>query len=183
MQKKTISGILLLAVSLFPLNADIIYDFSKNNLEGWYVVDDGVMGGRSRGRFEIEDNDTGLFSGTISLKNYGGFSSIRYYTKNIKVKKNKYITIIVNGDNKYYQLRIKASRNDRYVYTSKFFAKNGWQEIRIPLSSMEPSFRGRKLYKKNFDKKYITELGFLIGNKVPEDFELRIRSIFLEESN
>ena len=91
--------------------------------------------------------------------------------------------MIVNGDNKYYQLRIKASRNDRYVYTSKFFAKNGWQEVRISLSSMEPSFRGRKLYKKNFDKKYITELGFLIGNKVPEDFELRIRSIFLEESN
>ena len=30
-------------------------------------------------------------------------------------------------------------------------------------------------------KKYISEIGFLIGNKVREDFELKIRSIMLEE--
>ena len=35
--------------------------------------------------------------------------------------------MVVKGDNKYYQLRIKSSRNERYVYTYKFFAKNGWQ--------------------------------------------------------
>ncbi len=33
----------------------------------------------------------------------------------------------------------------------------------------------------NFDKKYISEIGFLIGNKVRENFELKIRSIILEE--
>ncbi|MDA9946617.1 CIA30 family protein [Candidatus Marinimicrobia bacterium] len=182
MQKKIILGILSLVLSMIAevLKAEIVHDFSKSNLEGWYVIDDGVMGGRSRGQLEIENDDIGLFSGRISLQNYGGFSSIRYYTDNIKVKKYKYITMIINGDNKYYQLRIKGSRNDRYVYTSKFFAKNGWQQIRIPLAGMEPYFRGRKLNKKNFDKKYITELGFLIGNKVPENFELRIRSILLE---
>ena len=38
-----------------------------------------------------------------------------------------------------------------------------------------------KINMKNFNKKYITEIGFLIGNKVRENFELRIRSIFLEE--
>ena len=179
---KIISFSLLIASLFTIMKADVIYDFSKNdNLDGWYVVDDGVMGGRSKGKLQIENNDTGLFSGKISLENYGGFSSIRYYTKNIKVKKNKYITMVVKGDNKYYQLRIKSSRNERYVYTYKFFAKNGWQEVRIPLASMEPSFRGRKINMKNFNKKYITEIGFLIGNKVRENFELRIRSIFLEE--
>ena len=128
--------IIIMVMMIFKtvLNAEVIYDFSeKNNLDGWYVVDDGVMGGRSRGKLQIENNDTGLFSGTISLDNYGGFSSIRYSAGNLKVKKNKYITMIVKGDNKYYQLRIRASRNDRYVYTKKFFAKSGWQEIRIPL--------------------------------------------------
>jgi len=179
---KVILLTLLITSFLTIMKAEIIYDFSKNdNLEGWYVVDDGVMGGKSRGRLQIENDDTGLFTGKISLENYGGFSSIRYYTKNIKVKKNKYIVMVVNGDDKYYQLRIKASRNDRYMYTSKFFAKNGWQEVKIPLANMEPSFRGRKLNKKNFNKKYITEVGLLIGNKVREDFELRVRSIMLEE--
>ena len=174
--------IMAMMISGIFLNAEVIYDFSENkNLDGWYVVDDGVMGGRSRGRLQIENNDTGLFSGKISLDNYGGFSSIRYYAGNLKVKKNKYITMIVKGDDKYYQLRIRASRNDRYVYTKKFFAKSGWQEIRIPLESMEPYFRGQRLNKNNFNKKYISEIGFLIGNKVREKFELRIRSIIFEE--
>ena len=173
--------IIVMMISNTFLNAEVIYDFSENNnLDGWYVVDDGVMGGRSRGRLQIENNDTGLFSGKISLDNYGGFSSIRYYAGNLKVQKNKYITMIVKGDDKYYQLRIRASRNDRYVYTKKFFAKSGWQEIRIPLESMEPYFRGQRLNKNNFNKKYISEIGFLIGNKVREKFELRIRSIIFE---
>ena len=38
------------------------------NLDGWYVVDDGVMGGRSKGKLKIENGDTGVFSGKISLE-------------------------------------------------------------------------------------------------------------------
>ena len=106
---------------------------------------------------------------------------IRYYIGKLNVKKNKYVTVILSGDNKYYQLRIRSSRNDRHVYTKKFFAKDGWQEIRIPLDSMEPYFRGQRLRMSNFDKKYISEIGFLVGNKVRENLELKIRSIILEE--
>jgi len=174
----------LLICSFFVsmVEARIIYDFSKmENLDGWYVVDDGVMGGRSKGKLKVENGDTGVFSGKISLENYGGFSSIRYYTGEFNVKQNKYVTVILSGDNKYYQLRIRSSRNDRHVYTKKFFAKDGWQEIRVPLDSMEPYFRGQRLRMSNFDKRYISEIGFLIGNKVRENFELKIRSIILEE--
>ena len=51
MQKKIILGILSLVLSMIAevLKAEIVHDFSKSNLEGWYVIDDGVMGGRSRG--------------------------------------------------------------------------------------------------------------------------------------
>ena len=76
---------------------------------------------------------------------------------------------------------LEDGTNSRSYYTKKFFAKSGWQEIRIPLESMEPYFRGQRLNKNNFNKKYISEIGFLIGNKVRENFELRIRSIFFEE--
>ena len=45
---KIISFSLLIASLFTIMKADVIYDFSKNdNLDGWYVVDDGVMGGRS----------------------------------------------------------------------------------------------------------------------------------------
>ena len=160
----------------------MIYDFNvDSSFRNWAIVDDGVMGGRSKGKLKIENGDTGVFSGKISLENYGGFSSIRYYIGKLNVKKNKYVTVILSGDDKYYQLRIRSSRNDRHVYTKKFFAKDGWQEIKIPLDSMEPYFRGQRLRMSNFDKKYISEIGFLIGNKVRENFELKIRSIMLEE--
>ena len=36
------------------VEAKIIYDFSKvDDLDGWYVVDDGVMGGRSKGMLKL----------------------------------------------------------------------------------------------------------------------------------
>ena len=42
--------IFLLLIIINILNAEIIYDFSNNNkLKGWNIVDDNVMGGRSRG--------------------------------------------------------------------------------------------------------------------------------------
>ena len=44
---------------------------------------------------------------------------------------------------------------------------------------MYPSFRGRKLNKENFNKTSIEEIGFLIGNKKQEKFNLEIDKIEL----
>ena len=51
--------IILFIMATF-LKAEVIYDFSsKNKLKGWNVVDDNVMGGRSRGslRLDSEGNE------------------------------------------------------------------------------------------------------------------------------
>jgi len=45
---------------------------------------------------------------------------------------------------------------------------------------MEPDLWVQLLRMSNFDKKYISEIGFLIGNKVSKNFEVKIRSIMLE---
>ena len=90
----------LLKCSVFVsmVEAKIIYDFSNvEDLDGWYVVDDGVMGGRSKGKLKLENGDTGVFSGKISLENYGGFSSIRYYTGELNVKKNKSCSLSIRA--------------------------------------------------------------------------------------
>ena len=41
------------------------------------TVNDGVMGGRSAGRFKITGDKKMEFSGTLSLENNGGFASVR----------------------------------------------------------------------------------------------------------
>ena len=163
------------------VEAEIVYDFSENSsLRNWIVIDDGVMGGRSQGSLRINFEGHGVFSGFVSLENYGGFSSIRYNTKPINLSGYDYISIRVFGDNKDYQLRIKSDYYDRHVYSKSFFVNNEWQEISIPLDQFEPQFRGRKLRMRNFNEKSIVEIGILIGNKVEEDFTLFIDSISLK---
>ena len=178
---KTIRLFTVIQFSVLFVKAEIIYDFSENsNLRNWRVVDDGVMGGRSQGSLRVNFEGHGVFSGFVSLENYGGFSSIRYNTTPINVIGYDYISIKVFGDNKEYQLRIKSDYYDRHVYSKPFFAKNEWQEISIPLGKMKPQFRGRKLRMSNFNERSIVEIGILIGNKVEEDFTLFIDSISLE---
>jgi hypothetical protein len=55
-----------------------------------------------------------------------------------------------------------------------FLTSGEWQEIKIPLKEMYPSFRGRRLNQPNFSTHYMEEIAFLIGNKKEENFELLI---------
>ena len=163
------------------MEAKSIYDFSEStSLRNWRVVDDGVMGGVSQGSLRINYEGHGVFSGFVSLDNFGGFSSIRYNTSAIDVSDYEYMSIIAFGDNKEYKLRIKSDYYDRHVYSMTFFAKNEWQEILIPLNKMEPQFRGRSLRMPRFKGGSIVEVGILIGNKVEENFTLFIDSISLK---
>mgnify|MGYP006140582471 FL=1 len=171
----------LLVFLVENVEAKIIHDFNiGQNVNDWFVVDDVVMGGRSLGSFSLVEGGNGLFRGYISLKNYGGFSSIRCKQKEVGIDNYQYIVIKVFGDNKFYQLRIKSRYDHRHQYVKRFYAKNEWQEIKIPLNSMEPQYRGRKLRMRNFNSDSIVEFGILIGNKVEENFSLMIDYISLE---
>lgn len=161
-----------------------IYKFSnKSSLVNWSVVDDGVMGGYSKGKLKVNMKGNGVFSGEISLYNYGGFSSLRYYSKKIKISPNDTLVLRVNGDNKFYQIRIKHSQRDRHVYVKKVFISDEWKNIEIPLSEFSPSFRGRSLRMGNFDHDSLTEIGILIGNKIEENFILIIDSISIKSND
>ena len=60
------------------MNAQQVYDFSAESKAGdWFVVDDGVMGGRSQGQVGLSEEGHGIFQGTVSLENNGGFASVR----------------------------------------------------------------------------------------------------------
>lgn len=173
--------ILYLILFISFINAEIIYDFSsKKNLKGWNIVDDGVMGGRSKGSLRLDSNGNGVFSGYISLRNYGGFSSIRHRSKSVDINEYEYIVLKVFGDNNYYQLRIKSNYYDRHVYVKEFYAKNEWQEVKIKINSMAPQLRGRRLNMRKFNDNSFVELGILIGNKVEEEFSLVIDHILLK---
>lgn len=156
----------------------ILFDFSTaSNLNNWRIVDDGVMGGRSNGSFSLNEEGHGEFSGVISLKNNGGFSSVRYTFKEVPVSEKSSIFIRLKGDGKEYQFRIKHNSNEPYSYILPFTTSGEWETIEIKLKDMYPSFRGRKLDMPNFSEVSIEELVFLIGNKKEERFQLLLDTI------
>ena len=158
-----------------------IYKFSNNSsLVNWSVVDDGVMGGYSKGNLDINSEGFGVFTGKISLYNYGGFSSLRYYLKKINTTPQDTLVLRIYGDNKFYQIRVRHSQRDRHIYTKKIFISDGWNNIKIPLIEFSPSFRGRSLRMKNFNHHSFTEIGILVGNKKEENFRILIDSIYIK---
>ena len=173
--------ILTLLICMFSSsNSIVLFDFDKSsNINSWYIVDDVVMGGRSAGNIELSNDGNGVFEGTVSLENNGGFSSVRHRFNLIDVSKVNTVAIKLKGDGSNYQFRIKNNSSDYYSYIFEFKTSKEWETIYIPLNEMYPSFRGRKLNFPNFDQTSIEEVAFLIANKVPQSFKLEIDKIEL----
>ena len=173
--------IALILPIVMALQTSTIFDFDTNSdVSKWIVVDDVVMGGRSSGSFDIDGNGHGVFKGTVSLENNGGFSSVRYGFKKIRSSPYSKVVLRVKGDGKSYQFRVKAESSDYYSYIKEFKTTGAWETIEIPLGEMYPAFRGRTLDIPNYSNQGIEEIAFLIGNKKAEDFVLMIDHISLK---
>ncbi len=172
---------LILALYI-SLNSDpmILTDFNNaSELQSWYVVNDGVMGGLSKGYLRHNDAGYAVFSGDISLDNNGGFSSIRKTYNKQDISGYTYAVLKVRGDGKKYQFRVKSSSREYHSYVYEFSTQEEWEEIIIPLKEMRPQFRGRKLNIPDYDAQSLSEIALLIGNKKEESFSLEIAAISL----
>lgn len=157
-----------------------IFDFTQeNSSKGWYIVNDGVMGGLSKGRFTV-DKGLAVFKGEVSTDNNGGFTMVQNRFKTIMTKNHKAFVIKLKGDGKAYQFRVKSDKYQQYSYVYQFSTSGEWENITIPFSSLEPRYRGRLLDLPNFDGSKIEEIAFLIGNKRDESFELSLSAIQAE---
>ncbi|MDB9720910.1 CIA30 family protein [Winogradskyella sp.] len=170
----------LYILTLF-IQSMVVFNFTpKSDLYNWKIIDDVVMGGRSDGNFKINEQGHGEFTGAISLRNNGGFSSLRYNFKTVNSSKFSKFVIRIKGDGKAYQFRVKDQRNNRYSYIYQFTTTTDWQTIEIPFSKMYASFRGYSLDMPNYSGTQMEEIAFLIGNKKEENFKLLIDAIALE---
>ena len=161
-------------------NRSLIYKANKEEgVKGWYVVNDGVMGGLSKGIIKMNDDEHAVFEGYVTTENNGGFSSVRYPFEMNEVSEFKFVNIKLKGDGKNYQFRIKETVNQDYSYIHEFKTSGDWEKVSILLSEFYPSFRGNKLNRPNFPGKKMEEVTFLIGNKKKESFSLEIESIYL----
>ena len=171
--------ILFTTMTMFQ-SPSVIFKFEPGvSTDGWQIVDDRVMGGRSLGLFVLNSESRGVFKGVVTTENNGGFSSLRYNFEALKTAGFESVVLKLKGDGKAYQFRLKSNSNDRHSYVYRFTTNGTLEEIVIPLKLFRPTFRGRALTLPNFDADALEQIAFLIGNKKEEDFELLIDSITL----
>ena len=129
----------------------VLFDFRQPHpelAETWGAVDDVVMGGVSASEFRLVPNG-GLFTGTVSTDNNGGFVSVR--TRNFETPLNlgdcTGIELRVKGDGQRYKILVRDdARWDGVGYAASFDTTfNFWQTVRIPFSDFRPVRRARTL--------------------------------------
>ncbi|CAN5239272.1 CIA30 family protein [soil metagenome] len=172
------TGGLLLASS----HADdrVLADFRAAESGGrdWRIVDDGVMGGLSKGNVSFTEADTMVFQGEVSLENNGGFSSVRSGTVDLDLGDDQSVKLRVKGDGRTYQLRFTTDaryRDDAVAFKAEFPTAAGeWTEVELPLDSFTGSWRGSELPDVPFDPSKIEGITFLIGDGKAGPFSLEV---------
>lgn len=149
----------------------------------WVAVNDGVMGGLSEGQPAIVDGQL-RFSGTLSLENNGGFASVRTSGRVYDLRGATALVLRVKGDGRTYQLRLATGariRRSAIAYGGEFQTTAGqWMDVRVPLASLAPTFRGRTLAGPPLDQSRIEEFRLLIGDDRAGPFALAVDWIKVE---
>lgn len=158
-----------------------IYQFSRESgTAGWEIEDDIVMGGRSQGRFSLDEAGNAVFSGNVSLENNGGFSSVQHGFDPIDVSGCRAVCLGLKGDGKRYQLRIEAEKNARHSYAFDFDTSGDWQVVKIPFANMYAIRHGDRLDLPNHPGQTLAHIQILAGDGRPGPFRLEIDRIWLE---
>ncbi len=159
----------------------VIFQFdSSSTTEGWRIINDGVMGGKSTSMITVNSQGNGVFQGKV-VTDGGGFCSLRYNCNLEDVRKYRSLRIRVKGDGKTYQCRIVGKRGDYHQYTFSIDTTGEWEVLDIPLNKFTPIFRGQHLEIPKYDGRSIQEVGFLIADGQAGNFKLVIDRIGLLE--
>ncbi|MDX2036181.1 MAG: CIA30 family protein [Isosphaeraceae bacterium] len=156
----------------------MLFDFSKpESAKSWQPVNDGVMGGVSQGRFEITEQGTMKFLGTLSLENNGGFASVRTRRTALGLMSDDAITAKIKGDGREYLLNLYVpSGRTAYSYRAPIATKAGeWIEVRIPLRDLRATWFGRDLPNAGpVDGAKVDSIGLMLADKKPGPFALEV---------
>ncbi|MFT5235015.1 MAG: NADH dehydrogenase [ubiquinone] 1 alpha subcomplex assembly factor 1 [Shewanella sp.] len=166
---------------LAVLNEQQVGDGFQGN---WTVINDTVMGGVSNSKVEVTAG-IAKFSGYLSLEQNGGFVSIRTPINQTMPNELNLIRIKVKGDGRVYQLRLRTDDEwDSFSYSKSFKTeKDKWINVEFSTVDFKPVYRGRVIDAPKLSYTNIKQVGFLLADKQPGEFELSFKDIELTHSN
>jgi NADH dehydrogenase [ubiquinone] 1 alpha subcomplex assembly factor 1 len=181
MLKMTTFTLVLLTCSVAVANepnSQVLFDFTNAQSGGqWQTVNDGVMGGRSDGRFKVGQDSTMEFYGTLSLKNNGGFASLRSRGGELDLREGDVLVARVRGDGRRYNMNLYVPRRRvAFSYRATLQTKkNEWIEVRLPLEDFVATSFGRVVRKAGaVDAQQISAVGFILADKKAGPFKLEV---------
>lgn len=155
-----------------------LFDFSETReLARWRVVLDGVMGGRSSGQVDQGD-DTLVFTGETSLRNNGGFSSIRALLPAGALAGYDALRIRVKGDGRTWILGANADPGRRgSSFWHRFETREGeWMTVTVPISEMVRQYFGTPV-QGTLRPAGVRGVEFYIYDKQAGPFRLEVASV------
>ena len=188
MMLRTVLILLSLVGSTLAADEDggrVLFNFEDADAaKQWQSVNDGVMGGRSDGRFKINEDKKMEFFGTLSLENNGGFASVRSREAKLGLEKGDSIVIRVRGDGREYNFRLNVPRSvSRNSYRQSFKTKKDeWIEVTLPMENFVATWRGGVFPNEKFDPSNITGMGIQLSDKKPGAFKLEVEWIKASKS-
>lgn len=182
-------SIAVVIIILFIESTNIMADNKNRSLfifdnadaaKAWVNVNDNVMGGISNGRLKITPEKTLLFYGNLSLANNGGFASLRSLAKQLPLLKNDSISIQAKGDGREYTINLYTNKRlTAFSYKQSFKTKKDeWINLTFPLDKFIATSFGRPIPNAaSIDPNEINSIGFMIGDKNTEPFQLELKDI------
>lgn len=153
---------------------------NANAAKAWVSVNDNVMGGISEGKLKITQDKTLLFYGSLSLANNGGFASVRCLPTQLALKQNDSICFQAKGDGREYTINLYTNKRlTAFSYKQSFKTKKEeWINLTFPLDKFIATSFGRTIPNAApIDPNEINSIGFMIGDKDIEPFQLELKNI------
>ena len=146
--------------------------------ESWTIQNDGVMGGRSTGSYEI-DGGTLTFTGDVVTQG-GGFTSV-LIDHDADLSGTDGLELRVRGGGRTFEVEVddgtRDSRGRQVSRRATFDTTDDWQTVRVPWSAFETSVFGEPHDAAPLDAEAIQAFGLYIIDGQDGPFRLEVDRI------
>jgi NADH dehydrogenase [ubiquinone] 1 alpha subcomplex assembly factor 1 len=148
--------------------------------QGWVVVNDGVMGGRSDGVIGFTGSAL-QFTGDVVTAG-GGFTSVRLQLADDELTDSDSLVLRLRADERSYGLTLEdaAQTGRRSISHGADLIvdgptdADGWQTVAVSFDELRPSVFGQPLDAPAFDPDQAREVGIIISDGVDGPFALEV---------
>lgn len=152
----------------------MLFAFDQVDEATWFVVNDGVMGGRSAGFVSVEGG-TLQFTGTLVTRG-GGFTSIRA-PRVVDLTGYEGLELRVRGNGRAFEVEVgdglRAARGN-VSRRASFMASEDWTVVRVPFSALRSTVFGQAVRAPAIDLSRIQSLGLYIADGRDGPFRLEV---------